>query len=183
MDAREQLVQAGVELLELNGLAGLTQRRIAIRAGVSHGAPRHHFPTYANLLAAIARQGIEDLDKLILDGLAVAEPTLALTTASRSVVDFAIMRPAMFELISRHDLLEGAGGRLRAITGRWLETLTERIREARPDADQRHALALWAGVQGLGVMFGRRGAEAISLQTIDSDAVLMALLAGILGDQ
>ena len=65
-------------------------------------------------LAAVARRGIEDLDKLvvlIVDGLGVDEPTLALITACRILVDFEIARPAMFELIARHDLLDGAGWR------------------------------------------------------------------------
>lgn len=181
MDVREQLVQAGVELLELHGLAALTQRQIAVRAGVSHGAPRHYFPTYANLLAAIASRGVEDLDALIGPALALSEPHAALDAGCRNVVDFAIARPAMFELIARHDLLEGAGGQLRTITSRWLQNLTARIREIRPDADQRHAVALWAGVLGLAVMISRRGAEAVSPQPIDADAVLAVLRAGMLG--
>lgn len=181
MDVRERLVQAGVELLELNGLAALTQRRIAVRAGVSHGAPRHYFPTYAALLAAIARQGIDDLDRRIGRGLARADPREALTEASRGVLDFAVARPAMFELIARHDLLDDAGGRLRETTGRWLSDLTQRIRAARPDADDRHALALWAGVQGLGVLLGRRGAEAIAPDGVDPGAVLDVLITGIVG--
>ncbi|TLF82547.1 TetR/AcrR family transcriptional regulator [Nocardia cyriacigeorgica] len=149
---------------------------------VSHGAPRHHFPTYANLLAAIAREGIEDLDRIITDSLAIADPRAALMRACQGVVDFAIQRPAMFELIARHDLLGGAGGNLRATTGQWLVALTERLREARPDAELAHALALWAGVQGLGVMLGRRGAEAITPQKVEPNAVLAVLLAGALGD-
>jgi AcrR family transcriptional regulator len=182
MDARERLVQAGVEMLELHGLAGMTQRQIAARAGVSHGAPRHHFPTYANLLAAIARQGVEDLNALITNGLAGAEPRKALASTCRSVVEFAISRPAMFELVARHDLLDGAGGQLREVTGRWLGLLGQRIDEARPGTDEHHALALWAGVQGLGVMLGRRGADVIATQPVDVTAVVEVLLDGVLGN-
>ncbi|MET0821791.1 MAG: TetR/AcrR family transcriptional regulator [Aeromicrobium sp.] len=180
MDVRERLVQAGVELLETEGLAGMTQRQIAVRAGVSHGAPRHHFPTYAHLLAAIARQGVEDLDARITDRLLTDEPREALIATSMAVIDFAIRRPAMFELIGRHDLLDGAGGHLREMTGRWLSLLDEHIREVRPQADQRHALAVWAGVQGLGVMLGRRGAEAITDHAVDPAAVVDVLLTGVL---
>lgn len=182
MDVRERLVQAGVELLETQGLAATTQRQIAVRAGVSHGAPRHHFPTYDNLLAAIARQGVEDLDVRITDRLLGGDPRQALVATCTAVIDFAISRPAMFELIGRHDLLAGAGGDLRGITSRWLSLLSDRITEVRPEAGQRHALALWAGVQGLGVMLGRRGAEAITGQSVDVEAVLDVLLSGVLAD-
>lgn len=181
VDARGRLVQAGVELLETHGLAGMTQRRIAARAGVSHGAPRHHFPTYAHLLAAIAREGVEELDDRITTSLAADDPREALTAACHAAVDFAIDRPAMFELVARHDLLEGAGGYLRDLTGRWLGLVSDRIREARPEADHRHALALWAGVQGLGTMLGRRSAEVISNEPVDPAAVVDVLLAGALG--
>lgn len=182
MGVREQLVQAGVELLERDGLAAMSQRQIADRAGVSHGAPRHHFPTYANLLAAIAREGVTDLDALITEGLGGPDARQALMKTGREVLAFAIARPAMFELIARHDLLEGAGGQLRSITSRWLVQLTEKIRSARPHADQRHGLALWAGVQGLGIMLGRRSAEAVASQPVDPDAVLTILIAGVLGE-
>lgn len=90
-------------------------------------------------------------------------------------------RPAMFELISRHDLLEGAGENLRNTTRTWVEALTERVREVRLDADQRHVLALWSGVQGLGVMFGRRGADAIASEQVTADSILAVLIDGTLG--
>jgi AcrR family transcriptional regulator len=177
---REQLVTAGVDLLERDGLAQLTQRRIATMAGVSHGAPRHYFPTYASLLAAIAREGINDMDRIIRDSLSEPDARTALTNTCRNVLTFATNRPAMFELISRHDLLEGTGENLRATTGPWVNALTERIRDVRQDAQQRHTLALWAGVQGLGVMLGRRGVEAITDQQVAADPILAVLVDGIL---
>ncbi|HSX69226.1 TetR/AcrR family transcriptional regulator [Nocardioides sp.] len=179
MDVRDQLVQAGVELLEAKGLASLTQRQIATRVGVSHGAPRHYFPTYANLLAAIARVGVEELDATIRAGLAIPDARSALSSVAENVVNFAIDRPAMFELIARHDLLEGAGGNLREITSSWLELLTTRIRDIRADADERHGLALWAGVQGLGTMLGRRSTDVISTQKVNPKPVLAVLIDGI----
>ncbi|MEU0061112.1 helix-turn-helix domain-containing protein, partial [Streptomyces sp. NPDC006334] len=45
-DLRTRLVDVGVELLAEQGVDALTLREIARRAGVSHGAPRRHFPTH-----------------------------------------------------------------------------------------------------------------------------------------
>ena len=179
MNVRDQLIQAGVELLEANGLEALTQRQIAAKAGVSHGAPRHHFPSYANLLAAIANVGVDDLDEIIRAGLTDSDARSALLAVGTDVVQFAVNRPAMFELIARHDILDGAGANLREVTGNWLRLLTGRIRDARPDAEQRHALAFWAAVQGLGTMIGRRSVDAISIHPVDPEAVLSALVDGI----
>ncbi|NHA01313.1 helix-turn-helix transcriptional regulator [Nocardioides sp. W3-2-3] len=47
-------------MLEERGLGGISLRSIASAAGVSHGAPRRHFPTYDALLAAIARRALEE---------------------------------------------------------------------------------------------------------------------------
>jgi len=181
MGVRDDLVRAGGELLERDGLAALTLRRIARQAGVSHGAPRHHFPTYADLLAAIARTGIDDLDTELAPLREEADPREALRAAFRRVVDFAARRPEMFELISRHDLLAGAGGDLRPTTGGWLDSLSCRLRELRPDAGPAHALALWSGVQGLAVMMSRRGADAVSSEAVDPHAVIDVLVAELAG--
>lgn len=54
---RGRLVDAGVELLEEGGIAAVGLRAITRAAGVSHGAPRRHFPTHVSLLAAIADAG------------------------------------------------------------------------------------------------------------------------------
>jgi AcrR family transcriptional regulator len=57
---RDRLVDAGVELPAAEGLQAPTLREIVRRAGVSHGAPRRHFPTRPDLLSAIARRGFTD---------------------------------------------------------------------------------------------------------------------------
>ncbi len=51
---REALIASAIELLNEGGLAALTLRRAAARAGVSHAAPAHHFDGLPGLLTAIA---------------------------------------------------------------------------------------------------------------------------------
>jgi AcrR family transcriptional regulator len=109
----ERLVQAGVELLEEEGLANLTLRASARRTGVSHGAPRRYFPTHNALLAAIAATGLTDLNTR-LRRPAEGSPEDQLIDATHRYLDFAAERPGMFDLLFRHDLLAGAGGNLRA---------------------------------------------------------------------
>ncbi|NNL64726.1 MAG: helix-turn-helix transcriptional regulator, partial [Myxococcales bacterium] len=41
LDAR--LIEVALKLLETDGIEGLTLRRVAREAGVSHGAPLRHF--------------------------------------------------------------------------------------------------------------------------------------------
>ncbi len=170
MSARDRLVTVGTELVEQHGLAGTSLRSIASAAGVSHGAPRRHFPTYDALLAAIARRALEELDAEL--GPALAADDVA--RAARSYLDFARRRPELFALVSRHDLLEGAGGNLREITGRWFTDLGAALARAtgrtpRPE----EVLALWSGVHGLAALTSRRATEPVG---VDPDAALAVLL-------
>lgn len=56
-DLRNALVTAGIELLDEGGVAGLTLRKCAARAGVSHAAPAHHFRGLKGLITAIVTRG------------------------------------------------------------------------------------------------------------------------------
>lgn len=51
------LIEVGVRLLAESGEEGLSLRRLAREAGVSHNAPYMHFPDKEALMAAIAEQG------------------------------------------------------------------------------------------------------------------------------
>ncbi|WP_082620985.1 TetR/AcrR family transcriptional regulator [Nocardioides sp. Soil796] len=161
MATKDDLVDAGVRLLERDGLAELTLRTIAREAGVSHGAPRRHFPTYAALLGAVARRGVDDLDALLAPALKRARGATGVRNAAQAYVDFAMQRPDMFELITRHDLLEGAGGELRGVTASWFDSLRAAMsRVSGREVEPVDALSLWAGVHGVAVLFSRRAVEA-----------------------
>jgi AcrR family transcriptional regulator len=54
---RDRLLQVTTELLAEQGVAAVSLREIARRAGVSHGAPLRHFPSLANLLAIVSAEG------------------------------------------------------------------------------------------------------------------------------
>ena len=56
-DLKNALIQAGIEILAEEGLGGLSLRKTARRAGVSHAAPYAHFADKQNLIAAIASDG------------------------------------------------------------------------------------------------------------------------------
>ncbi|MBM0126218.1 TetR/AcrR family transcriptional regulator [Pimelobacter simplex] len=170
MSPRDRLVTVGTELLEERGLAGISLRSIAGAAGVSHGAPRRYFPTYQALLAAIARRGLEDLDRRIAPALVVDD----LRAAARAYLAFAQERPEMFALITRHDLLEGAGGHLREVTGRWFADLGATLARVTGRAiGPEEVLALWSGVHGLAALTSRRATEPTG---VDPTAALDVLL-------
>jgi len=60
-DLKNALIQAGIEILSKEGLEGLSLRKVALRAGVSHSAPYSHFPEKQSLIAAISTEGFNQL--------------------------------------------------------------------------------------------------------------------------
>lgn len=60
-DLKNALIKAGVEILAKEGVSGLTLRKVALHAGVSHSAPYAHFPDKQSLIAAISTEGFIQL--------------------------------------------------------------------------------------------------------------------------
>lgn len=98
---REALVTAGFELLEEGGLAALTLRKCAARAGVSHAAPAHHFDGLGGLKTAIAKRGYAIFEKMMKDGIAAAgsDPKAQAYGLSLGYLKFATEHNALFNLI------------------------------------------------------------------------------------
>ena len=71
-DLRKALLDAASALLAEVGVAAISLREVARRAGVSHNAPYRHFADRDALLAALALQGFEVLVRRI-EALPVAD--------------------------------------------------------------------------------------------------------------
>ncbi|WP_344844666.1 TetR/AcrR family transcriptional regulator [Kribbella ginsengisoli] len=149
---RDRLVVAGVELLETEGLAELSLRAITRRTGVSHGAPRRYFPTHNALLAAIAATGLADLARDLGTPTAAGSAEEQLIELGVRYLAFARTRPAMFQLIFRHDLLEGAGGNLRQTSLPLLATITTLIEQTGAADAPTRTITLWTNLHGLATL-------------------------------
>lgn len=100
-DLKNALVRAGLDLLEEGGLDGLTLRRAAARAGVSHAAPAHHFDGKDGLLRAIAARGFVIFAEMMEfeRERAGTKPRDRLIGICRGYLKFAETKPALFKLI------------------------------------------------------------------------------------
>jgi AcrR family transcriptional regulator len=102
-DLANSLVSAAVSLLETRGVDQLSLREVARVAGVSHGAPAHHFGDKAGLLTAVAIEGYRLLAEALL--ASQARPNRSseqrLLDAGQAYIRFALSRPAYFEVMFR----------------------------------------------------------------------------------
>ncbi|MFC7448129.1 TetR/AcrR family transcriptional regulator [Rhodococcus daqingensis] len=162
---RDRLVRCGVELLEREGVAGVSLRAITREAEVSHGAPRRYFRTHRALLAAIAGEGLADLTSEVRSTLADGDGSARdrLVALGWVYVRFADRRRAMFELMFRHDLLEGSGAELRRTSLPLFESLVELVDEATAGSEDSRdrALAIWTGLHGMAVLAADRALQVI----------------------
>jgi len=99
-DLKNTLIQAGVEILSEEGVGGLSLRKVAQRAGVSHNAPYFHFADKQALIAAISTEGYRSLYEqlIVIRETYQADPRRQLVEAAFMYLRFAQTRPAHFKV-------------------------------------------------------------------------------------
>jgi AcrR family transcriptional regulator len=149
-DLEAALLRAAGNILENDGLDALSLRAVARRAGVSHNAPYRHFTEREALLAALAREGFEQLGA----AQRKAAETGGLRAMGEAYVLFALEHPQRFRLmfggrisIARHkQLREVATQAFAGLSG----ALAARLPEAQGARDA--SVAAWALVHGLALL-------------------------------
>jgi AcrR family transcriptional regulator len=96
---RASLLEAADAVLAERGAGGLTMRDVARAAGVSHGAPYHHYASLKELLAAVAERGFVNLDDAMAEAVAVPDTRERLLRVAQAYVDCARAHPERFRLM------------------------------------------------------------------------------------
>jgi AcrR family transcriptional regulator len=152
---KEALIQAGLDILEEKGLAGLTLRACAIKAGSSHTAPKNHFGNLAGLQTAIAARGYARLYEKMTKGVPlVADNDAGRSRAFAGYVEFAVEEPGLFELMFARQRTQSDDPDLLAEAGKCFEVLgifsSGLIWEGAdaPNAETRSQIMHWSLVHG-----------------------------------
>ncbi|MFP3913275.1 MAG: TetR/AcrR family transcriptional regulator [Actinomycetota bacterium] len=95
---RSALLQEASSVLEGSGARSISMRDLARRLGVSHAAPRHHFPDRHALLSALAADGFEMLADA-LEAAMAGPPDSWQTRTGRAYVRFAVDHPERYRLM------------------------------------------------------------------------------------
>jgi AcrR family transcriptional regulator len=100
-DLRNALIAAAFDILEQEGIDGLTLRGVAARAGVSHAAPAHHFPSIKSLVTALCTIGFVRFHAAIAEKCAAAaqDAPSQLRAANLGYLGFAKSQPNLFRLM------------------------------------------------------------------------------------
>jgi AcrR family transcriptional regulator len=99
-DLKNALITAGIEILSQEGVNGLSLRKVARKAGVSHAAPYAHFADKQALVAAIATDGHRKIYEKILGVMEQYrdDPLRQLVETAWAYVEFGFEEPAHFRI-------------------------------------------------------------------------------------
>jgi AcrR family transcriptional regulator len=107
---RSALLERAQRTVRERGVQALSLRELARDAGVSHGAPRRHFPDRDALLDALAMSGFERLGRELERAVRAAGPgaEARLHALAQAYVAFATTDAALLELMFATKHREGA---------------------------------------------------------------------------
>jgi AcrR family transcriptional regulator len=148
---RAALLAAARAELDEHGQAGISLRAVARRAGVSHAAPKYHFPDRAALLTALAVEGFEALTAALR---AAGAPRSAdpVATLGQAYLDFSLGNRALYDLMFRPSELHADDPALQTAQQQAIAQLSAAVGD-----EQSLTLISWALVHGL-VTLARDGA-------------------------
>jgi AcrR family transcriptional regulator len=176
---RTALLVAAERTVRERGVQDLSLRELAREVGVSHGAPRRHFPDRQALLDALAEAGFARLGADLRAAVDAAgedfEARLRATAAA--YVRFATRDAALLELMFAGKHREPSGALHQAADSAFLVML-ELIEQGQADGalqrgeSERVGLVLFATIQGIAALVtgGMVGAEQVDELVTDAIA-------------
>lgn len=156
-DLRRALIDAALALIAEGELGTLSLREVARRAGVTPGAPYHHFKDKTSLLAAVAEEGFLALTTRMdaaLAAVAASDARGRLAALARAYLTFARAHSSHYRVMFLPEVKHrDASASLHAAADGGFARLMEAIQAVRPRVDaatvQPRALITWAAAHGL----------------------------------
>ena len=157
-ELRRTLIDVAIGVIDKRGVDALNLRELALRAGVSSGAPYHHFADREVLLASIAEEGFSYLEAAMMDERSAAadDATSRLAALGRAYVGFATTHRGYFRVMFRGDLRSPDLAQARP---RAFQLLYEALEDCQrsgvaPAGDlQPLVLTAWSAVHGLATLW------------------------------
>lgn len=145
------LIEAADAILREKGVEGFSLREAARRAGVSIGAPAHHFGSAVGLLTEVALLGYESLGEALNAVTPGGDPATDLRDLALAYVRFALEHPGRFRLMFRADLVNRDDSRYVEESTRALSGFAAAIAR-RPGASadvMAEVFVVWSSIHGM----------------------------------
>ena len=142
-DLRRTLLAETASAIAEDGVAKLSMRALAKRAGVSNAAPTYHFGDKSGLLTALAAEGYDRLAEAMAsvgDG--------GLISRGVAYVEFALACPSHFTVMFQPRLLHDDDAELATARQRAWAALSVGVAQTRSGPDSDFGVAAWSLVHG-----------------------------------
>lgn len=157
LDLRTRILATARQLLDEGGVAALSLREVARRAGVTHQAPYHHFGDRESIVAELVTAGFTELAMRLAAANETPLPSAPAEILARSglaYVGFALDEPGVFRVMFRPELCDAARFPHAQEAGdRAHGELQRMVRLVHGRDDEARAVACWAMVHGLACLF------------------------------
>jgi AcrR family transcriptional regulator len=173
---RSALLEQAERTVRERGVQVLSLRELARDVGVSHGAPRRHFPDRQALLDALAEAGFERLGAELRSAVdrAGGDFEARLRATAAAYVRFATRDAALLELMfaGKH-----SSGALYEASERAFAVMLELIQQGQADGalergePERVGLVLFATIQGIATLVTGGMVEADRVDDLVADAI------------
>lgn len=105
---RQRFVEAASQVVDQQGVDGLSMRSLARQLGVSSAAPFRHFSNKQELLDAIAERAGAEVDRRLEEAITDGDDALTRCRAMTvAYVRYAAEHPALFDLIQSRESARG----------------------------------------------------------------------------
>jgi len=165
---RAEVLEVAARIVAMRGVDALSMRELAREAGVSHGAPAHHFGDRRGLLTALAADGFGRLADALESSVTAGD----FARTAVAYVRFAAENPGSFDVMFRYGSLTLEDPELSAAQQRTADLLSagvetiedDRVVVSRNDARN----AAWSLVHGLATLWtnGALGSDNLESATL-----------------
>jgi AcrR family transcriptional regulator len=154
-ELRELILRATEDLVEQNGLTGLSAREIARSIGYSAGTLYNCFEHLDDLILHVEARVLDSLDRVLASVARTSTPEDHVRRLALSYLAFTLERPKLWNLLFEHHLPPSIAvpswyqDKLDALLAR-VESALRPLAAKTSEAElQRAARVLWAGVHGI----------------------------------
>ena len=170
-DLRRALIETAVKTIAQHGFDALSLRELAARAGVSPGAPYHHFSNRTELLASIAEEGFARLEAQLIAARDAAPDNASarLEALGLAYVTFAVSSLGYFRVMFHGDLKSPSPTEAGSRTFHILRDAVVACQQAgqAPKGDvTRLVLLAWSAVHGFATLWVDR---ALPFESLDPE--------------